>query len=85
MRIQRIEKTEQETTDLALHAELCSQRYEGILDKLESMDEKLTHAATALIELKEKMITNNRDAIYLRWAGVVITALLGALLHVITK
>ena len=85
MRIQRIEKTEQETTDLALHAELCSQRYEGILDKLETLDDKLTVAATAMLDLKEKMVTNNRDAIYLRWSGVVITALLGALLHLLTK
>jgi hypothetical protein len=85
MKLQKIDKTDQESLDLALHVDLCALRYAGIIDKLDVMDEKLTDAAMALIELKEKMVTNNRDAIYLRWAGVIITALLGGLIHLLTK
>jgi hypothetical protein len=84
MKLSRIEKTEQESTDLALHSELCSQRYEGLLDKLASMDDKLTTAATALIEIKIKM-ESNKDSTYLKWSIAIITALAGALLHLLTK
>jgi hypothetical protein len=84
MKLSRIEKTEQESTDLALHAELCSQRYEGIITKLESMDDKLTTAADALIEIKMK-IESNKDSVYLKWSIAIITALAGALLHLLTK
>lgn len=84
MKLSRIEKTEQESTDLALHSELCSQRYEGILVKLENIDEKLSSAADALIEIKMKM-HENKDSVYLKWSIALITALAGALLHMITK
>lgn len=84
MKLSRIEKTDQETTDLALHAELCSQRYEGIIDKLESIDTKLTEAASAMIEVKIKM-SENKDSLYLKWAIAIISALVAALLHLLTK
>ncbi len=84
MKLSRIEKTEQESTDLALHAELCSQRYQGILEKLENIDDKLTEAATAMIEVKMKL-ESNKDGTYLKWCIALITALASALLHMVTK
>ena len=84
MRIQKIDKTEQESTDLSLHVDLCASRYAGILDKLDSMDEKLTEAATAMIDLKMKM-SENKDSLYLKWAVAIITALVAALLHLLVK
>jgi hypothetical protein len=84
MKLSRIEKTEQESTDLALHSELCSQRYEGILIKLENIDEKLRSAADALIEIKMKM-HENKDSVYLKWCIAIITALVAALLHLLVK
>lgn len=84
MRIQRIEKTEQEATDLTLHTELCAQRYEGLADKLEALDDKLTVAANALVEIKHKIESNN-DAVYLKWAIALVTALAGTVLHLLTK
>jgi D-arabinose 5-phosphate isomerase GutQ len=84
MKLQRIDKMPAESTDLSLHVDLCASRYQGILDRLESMDSKLSNAADAMIEVKMKL-ESNRDSTYLKWSIAIISALSAALLHMLTK
>ena len=75
---------EAESNDLELHVSLCTERYEELTDKLESMDQKLTEAAAAMIDLKLRL-ESNKDSTYLKWAIAIISALVAALLHFLTK
>jgi hypothetical protein len=84
MKLQRIDKMPAESTDLSLHVDLCASRYQGILERLESMDSKLSDAADAMIEVKMKL-SENKDSTYLKWSVAIITALVAALLHLLVK
>jgi len=75
-----IETLEQEETNLALHTQLCAQRYQQITDRLSSMDQRFDRIETALVEIKSAIGVNQDENFkrYLAWAGVVITTLIGA-------
>ena len=82
-----IERLDGEDTNLALHVQLCEQRYIQLLNKFQLVDHRLDKIESMLVDIKQSLGNKKSDTLktYLNWAGVVIVALLGAVLHLITK
>ena len=82
-----IETIEGEATNLALHVQLCEQRYLQLLTKLDQVDDSLKQMHVIINEIRENLDTQGsaRLRTYLTWAGVIITSLLGAVMHLITR
>lgn len=76
-----------EETDLAIHTKLCHMRYQQILDKFVSLDEKFDKLETLVLEVKEAVDTqklgNQKD--YLKVTLYIIGLLLSALSFLIIK
>ena len=82
-----IETVPAEADNLALHVQLCEQRYLQLLTKFDSVDARFERLETMLLEIKES-INNSQIEVYkkyLSWAGIIITALLGIVAHNIIK
>jgi predicted nucleic acid-binding Zn-ribbon protein len=86
-----------EETDLATHVEICALRYQGIQDKIEKVENKLSSLDNELREFKEATTVNLneiKDLIGKRMsqsyqniiasAGTVIVALIGFLGYLLT-
>ena len=86
MTTQLIETVTEETTNLALHVQLCEQRYLQLLNKFDQVDARLDQIAATLGDINERIGRNQHAQLqtYLTWAGVVIVALMGTVLHLIT-
>ena len=84
---QVIETIEGEATNLALHVQLCEQRYLQLLTKLDQVDDNLHNIHTIIKDIQSKLDggQNSQLRTYLTWAGVVITALLGAVIHLVIR
>lgn len=86
-----IEPIAGEDTDLALHAQLCAQRYNQLLDKFDRVDQRLDGIEVNLAEIKTTITGDRRDNTekYLKWAGTIIvilaSALVGLATHILTK
>jgi hypothetical protein len=82
-----IETLDGEATNLALHVQLCEQRYLQLLTKLDAVDDNLHNMHVIIKDIQSKLDVgqNSQLRTYLTWAGVVITALLGAVLHLVTR
>ena len=82
-----IETIEGEANNLALHVQLCEQRYLQLLTKLDQVDENLRDIHTMMLDIQNKLSGEQSFKLrtYLTWAGVVITALLAAVIHLITR
>jgi len=81
-----IESLVEEETNLVLHTKLCAQRYEQITDRLSNMDQRFDRVEAALLEIKRAVSTESQDnyKMYLAWAGVIITTLIGATGYLLT-
>ena len=82
-----IETVLAESDNLALHVQLCEQRYLQLLNKFDSVDNRLERLETMLMEIKES-IGDSRIEVYkkyLSWTGIAITALLGIVAHYLMK
>lgn len=82
-----IETVTEEGSNLALHVQLCEQRYLQLLRKFDQVDHSLEKINAALVVIQSKLETEQSSKLktYLSWAGVVIVALGGAVLHLITR
>jgi septation ring formation regulator EzrA len=82
-----IATVEQEGQDLQLHVDLCAQRYYQLLEKFHEVDNRLSNIESMMVEIKDSLTSTRSDTYrtYLGWAGVVIVALLGAVIHLVTK
>jgi hypothetical protein len=82
-----IETVTEEGSNLALHVQLCEQRYLQLLHKFDQVDTSLSRINEALVSIQSKLETEQSTKLktYLSWAGVVIVALIGAVAHLITK
>lgn len=78
---------DKEGTDLQLHVDLCAQRYHQLLNKFDDVDVRLNNIESMIVDIKQALNSTKSDTYqtYLTWAGVVIVALLGAVIHLITK
>ena len=87
MSTQVIERMAGEDTNLALHVQLCEQRYIQLISKLDQVDHALDAIKTTLTLINTKL--DNQEATklrtYLGWAGAVIVALLGGMIHLVTR
>ena len=76
-----------EAENLALHVQLCEQRYLQLIGKFDDVDKKFDKIESMLVEIKGNLSNEEttKYKTYLTWAGVVIVALIGAILHVVLK
>ena len=82
-----IETMTEEGSNLALHVQLCEQRYLQLLHKFDQVDASLDKITATLVIIQSKLETeqSTRLRTYLSWAGVVIVSLLGAVVHLVTR
>ena len=87
MTTQLIETVTEETTNLALHVQLCEQRYLQLLNKFDQVDTRLDQIAVMLTDINNRLGTEQRNQLrtYLGWSGAVIVLLLGAVMHLVTR
>lgn len=84
---QVIETLAGESENLALHVQLCEQRYLQLLTKLDHVDARFATMETMLIEIKDQLTAqvSNNDKTYLKWAGSIIFVLSTTLIGVVIK
>ena len=82
-----IENIEAERTDLALHVDLCAERYGQLIRKFDEVDLRLDQLTQMVTEIKNSVnaITTSALHTYLKWAGVIIMTLLGIVIHYAVK
>ena len=82
-----IETIPGESDNLALHVQLCEQRYLQLINKFDQVDDRLDKIENVLVEIKTSLQASNTEVYkkYLAWAGVVITALGGLILHLLSR
>ena len=82
-----IDIVDQESTDLALHVDLCQQRYLQLIKKIDTIDTKLETMDNTIQEIKTLLGQNEAEKFkkYLSWAGFVIVSLTGVVVHFILK
>jgi tetrahydromethanopterin S-methyltransferase subunit G len=86
-----IETLPNEANDLALHVQLCEQRYVQIISKLDVVDTRLDKIETSLSDIK-KSIESKETATYeryIKWGGsligVLTTIVVGLVIHLLFK
>jgi len=74
-----IENLAAERTDLALHVDLCAQRYNQLINKFDEVDSRLDKLTDLCSEIKETITTlnTNTQSTYLKWGGFIIVTLIG--------
>jgi len=83
--------TDIEKKSLEAHVELCAQRYRYLEEKLESLEEQITHVANAVTTIKstvESMSTKNNDRLIAWGVGIIgfLTSTIGYLMfHYVIK
>ena len=75
-----------ERSDLALHVDLCEQRYQQLIGKFDTVDSRLDKIELHITEIRDLIGSNRRDdfRMFLGWAGVAITALVGTVVWLLT-
>lgn len=66
-----------ERTDLAVHIDLCVERYGQIVDRLDAMDQRFDRIESVMLEIKQTLKETESSHLnrYLTWAGVIIAGL----------
>jgi len=76
-----------ESDNLALHVQLCEQRYLQLINKFDQVDRRFEKIEQMLIEIKANIggeaITKYK--MYLSWSGVVVVTLTGLVVHLLSK
>tara|TARA_R110000868_G_scaffold221936_1_gene473727 strand:+ start:187 stop:453 length:267 start_codon:yes stop_codon:yes gene_type:complete len=82
-----IEPVTGEDSNLALHTELCAQRYTQLINKFDEVDGRLDYIQTVLDEIHTNTtaMRENTAHTYLRWAGVIIMVLVGIVVHFVVQ
>jgi len=78
-----IENIQAERTDLALHVDLCAERYGQLIRKFDEVDSRLDQLTEMVSDIKVSVnqITTSALHTYLKWAGFIIVTLLGIVVH----
>lgn len=84
---QVIETLPAESDNLALHVQLCEQRYLQLINKLDHVDQRFAAIELMLREIKETITAqkSNNDKTYLTWAGSIIFVLSTTLIGLVIK
>ena len=82
-----IERIAAERTDLALHVDLCAERYSQLIRKFDEVDTRLDQLTHMISGIKDSVETITTSALntYLKWAGFIIVTLLGLVIHFVVK
>lgn len=82
-----IEKLDAEENNLALHVQLCEQRYHQLLNRLDNVDGRLTRLESHIVDIKDALKSNDttKYKTYLGWAGIAITVIVGASATIIAR
>jgi len=82
-----IETMDGEAENLALHVQLCEQRYLQLISKFDDVDKKFDKIEIILNEIKGNLTSEEttKYKTYLTWSGVVIAALIGVVTHIMLK
>jgi chaperonin cofactor prefoldin len=75
-----LETLDQEHTDLALHVDLCAQRYEAMEKRLTSLEDKMDQLSKKIDSYKGDIVK-----ILVGSCGTVIVAILGLIGVILTK
>ena len=80
-----------EKKSLEAHVEICAERYSNLENKLEKLDERMDKLEGHIVDIKDSIGKVGSDSsktiitIGLSIFGVILTALLGVLIHFATK
>ena len=80
-----------EKKSLEAHVEICAERYSNLENKLENLDERMDKLEGHIVDIKDSITKVGSDSsktiitIGLSIFGVILTALLGVLVHFATK
>ena len=80
-----------EKKSLEAHVEICAERYSNLENKLENLDERMDKLEGHIVDIKDSITKVGSDSsktiitIGLSIFGVILTALLGVLIHFATK
>ena len=83
--------TEIEKKNLEAHVELCAERYEALDHKLTNLDNRLTKVEEHVVAIRENItqktggINKQTITMLMGVAGILLTTILGLLLHLATK
>ena len=83
--------TDIEKENLEAHVELCAERYKQLEAKISSIDDRLQTVETHLVAIRESIANKNSDTnrqfitIGTSIFGIILTAMLGLLVHLVTK
>lgn len=83
--------TDIEKKNLEAHVELCAERYEALDHKLTNLDNRLNKVEEHVIEIRDNIVHKtggiNKQTITMLMgvAGILLTTILGLLLHLATK
>lgn len=74
-----IDKIPQESQDLALHTDLCQQRYHQLYHKFLDVERRFANIENMMLEIKDKLDDYKDTSLnrYLAWAGVLILGMSG--------
>ena len=84
---QVIETLPAESDNLALHVQLCEQRYLQLINKLDHVDQRFAAIEVMLVEIKNTITAqkSSNDKTYLKWAGSIIFVLSTTLIGLVIK
>lgn len=83
--------TDIEKENLEAHVELCAERYKQLETKIVSIDDRLQIVENHLVAIRESIANKNSDTnrqfitIGTSIFGIILTAMLGLLVHLVTK
>jgi tetrahydromethanopterin S-methyltransferase subunit B len=78
MQLELIQSIDAERDSLAVHVDICAQRYSQLIAKLDSVDERFDRLETVVQEIRDRVMNDRTDTLktYLTWAGVIIAGLI---------
>jgi hypothetical protein len=83
--------TDIEKKSLEAHVELCAERYSNLEEKLVNLDNRMGNLERHIVDIKDKITGTGNDSyktiitIGTSIFGVLLTAILGILVHFATK
>ena len=83
--------TEIEKKSLEAHVELCAERYSNLETKLDNLEARMDKLEGHIVEIKDKIVGVGTDGnktiitIGISMFGVILTALIGLIVHLIAK
>lgn len=83
--------TDIEKKSLEAHVELCAERYATLENKLDNLEERMDKIETHIVDIKETIRTtasdNNKTIITIgtTFGGILLTGIIGLLVHLILK